>query len=97
VPSLRQTRVEQGLCVKCGNGRGDDGTKDLCRPCANARAKVNGQKLADIKRRRRKKGQCVVCGKPIPKPKRGKKRARLCQTHKMLQAYYDRQRTDRSR
>lgn len=33
----RQDRINRGLCVSCGEPRGDDGTSWCCRPCADCR------------------------------------------------------------
>lgn len=45
-----KVRVKQGLCMDCGEERGEKGTKTRCRPCAD---KINAR-IRDWNRRKKK-------------------------------------------
>lgn len=53
-----QNRKESGLCVRCGNPLGTDGTTRNCRRCADDRSAYY--------RRRKERRICQSCGDPLP-------------------------------
>jgi hypothetical protein len=52
----RQRQIEKGNCKDCGRPRGKDGTKTLCRACAN--------RPLEWRQRRIEAGLCEDCGRP---------------------------------
>lgn len=80
--TLKQLRKEQGLCISCAEPRGEDGTSLYCRSHADDRARKEGQRLARLRRVRRKRGQCIVCGTNVPK-------GTLCRVHRIMQSQAD--------
>lgn len=60
--SRRQTiRIRHGFCVRCGEPRGDDGTKTRCRSCADWMSRSTCQ----IKSRKVKSKLCRHCSAPL--------------------------------
>jgi hypothetical protein len=49
---FQKSLIADGLCENCGQGRGEDGTKRMCRPCAN---ESNARKLKWRKARKDQK------------------------------------------
>lgn len=55
-----QDRIERGVCVRCGNERGPNGTSWMCRRCARYQNRVTMRR----KYRLIDAGLCVECTKP---------------------------------
>lgn len=59
-PKRQERLISQGLCYVCGKPRGNNGTKTMCRECADKR-----KMEATIKRNERlENGLCTCCGVP---------------------------------
>lgn len=61
IKAMKEKRKLSGLCIYCGNQRGEDGTSTRCRPCAIAQN-------AYIKKRvdeKRANGICIRCDQPV--------------------------------
>jgi hypothetical protein len=58
----RERSLQGGVCRRsgCGRPRGEDGTKDYCRSCADFAA----QSAADSRKRKLDAGLCLTCGEP---------------------------------
>jgi hypothetical protein len=56
-----QSRRTAGLCIRCGGARGQDGTRRMCRRCADKEI-VRGH---ERRQRLRAAGKCCTCGNPL--------------------------------
>lgn len=56
----RASSIQSGICRRsgCGQPRGEDGTKDYCRPCSDLAA----SSAADSRKRKLEAGRCLACG-----------------------------------
>lgn len=68
--SLYKRRIEEGLCGKCGEDRGDN--KSMCDPCKE----ISRQRAASQRAKKKEAGLCIGCGKEPPRP--GSSRCESC-------------------
>lgn len=59
---LRQRRKERGVCINCGNERGQNGTGTMCRTCADKTSSRTRELNEERYGERRKRGLCTRCG-----------------------------------
>ena len=82
--TLRRKRIDQGLCIDCGDLRGTDGTATRCAADARKVNQKQASRIARLRRRRKKHNQCTECGEQLT----GK--GTLCPVHLLLQLQADR-------
>jgi hypothetical protein len=85
--SLRQTRKDGGLCIKCGEPRHENdmnvpkaerGTSLYCRRHAREHSQKQAARNAQSRAEWRRKKYCSRCGRPPKKTRKRGKRRKTC-------------------